>query len=172
MTAHTATGFNPSEVSARIMVDALLGRFRFNVDSDEFEIKKEIRPVLIQLHKQLGLETMEQLVTQARPVLHALADACFDAVVGIESDETKAAILRLPVPQRTVLEAVVIQMTGKSDARGGHWAPFLWHSKNRIDKLCRLSLTNLTKEEIRTGYNEMMHLMIDKLCDEWRTLAH
>lgn len=160
-----------TSITSKLMAEMLLGRIYWDRDNPgKSPVMDELRPVLIQIRKALGMETMEELVKSSRPVLHAFVDACFDAVTGIEQESTGRAIKALPIPQRTAIEAVIARVTAKAE---GHkmWHPTLWTLKKRISWICAVSLSGITAQEIRTGYNDLVHQIIDRLCDEWKVVV-
>ncbi len=170
-TPSNATEFNLTSVTAKLTAEMLIGRISFDRSNPgKSEFAEEFRPILIQFRKALGMETMEEFVKTSRPALHALVDAFFDAVTGIERNETAEAIKRLPMSQRTVVEILAARATGKMEGVT-RWASPLWALKQRIGWICRVSLSGITEQEIRGGYHDLVHQVVDRLCDDWKTVA-
>lgn len=163
--------FNLTSVTAKLTAEMLVGRISFDRNNPgKSELADEFRPILIKFRKALGVETMEEFVRTSRPALHALVDAFFDAVTGIERNETAEAIKRLPTPQRTAIELLAARATGKMEGMT-RWSNPLWSLKQRIGWICRVSLSGITPQEIRDGYHDLVHQVVDLLCDDWKTVA-
>jgi hypothetical protein len=159
-----------ANVSARITAEVLLGKIRFPHGGSEPPYLFRLREIFKRFEKSVGREDLESAIPEVREMMHALADALFDTVTGIKSEETTERLKRLTVPMRSSVEIAVANATGKL-TKHERWVEELWHLRKMLDQIVALSISGLTMEDLRQGYDEFVHKVVDNLCDNWKTIV-
>lgn len=157
-------------VSARITAEVLLGKIRFPRGGGEPPYLFRLREIFKRFEKSVGRDNLESAIPEVREMMHALADTLFDAVTGIKSEETLTRLKKLSVPCRTSVEMVVSSATGKLP-RQERWNDELFHLRKTLDQIVALSVSGLTMEDLRQGYDEVVHKVVDNLCDNWKVIV-
>ena len=127
-----------------------------------------LRECCKRVEKTVGREAVGECIPEIRSMMHAIADGMFDAVTGVKLDKTIQGIKTLNVTQRIVVEMILLQATGKATDK--RWDDTLYHIRKIVDQIVTTSISGLTAEEIRNGYNTFVHAVVDHLCDNWKTL--
>ena len=169
------SGVNPlMGISAKLAAEILLGKIRLGYHQTEPHYLQPVRTMMLQLKKATG-DDFDKMAEGVKPAMHALAAMLFDAVTGVTHKDTISELKKLPIPHRTVIESIVAHATGKGGEhdgpRAGRWADELWEIKGRIGHLCTVSVSNITPEEIREGYDAFMHAVVDQLYEHRRSLV-
>lgn len=159
-----------ANVSARITAEVLLGKIRFPHGGGEPPYLFRLREIFKRFEKSVGRDDLESAIPEVREMMHALADTLFDAVTGVKSEETMARLKKLSVPCRTSVEMVVSSATGKMP-RQERWNDELWRLRKMLDQIVALSVSGLTMEDLRQGYDEVVHKVVDNLCDNWKVIV-
>ncbi|MCC7004896.1 hypothetical protein IT397_03195 [Candidatus Nomurabacteria bacterium] len=167
MTQTTTTGL--TNVSARITAEVLLGKIRFPNHGSEPTYLFRIREIFKRFEKAVGRESLESALPEIRQMMHVFADLLFDTVTGIKSPKTIEGLQKLPVPFRVSIEQVVNAGTGRTSP-DKRWDNTLYHFRKVLDQVVALSISGITMEEIRSGYDEMIHSIVDHICDNWKTI--
>lgn len=154
------SGANSTKVSARIITDCIINMAMQGPQSD---LIPKIRQVYRVLHKRAGAE-FPAMLESSREAHHALADAVFDLVTNQNRPETKERLRALPLPQRVLIESALEAMTGRlGRAEGGRWSQELWDIKTGLARLCDYSYSDVELKDIREGYHELVHAVVDEL---------
>ncbi|MEK9157786.1 MAG: hypothetical protein AAB638_01220 [Patescibacteria group bacterium] len=159
------------KVSARITAEMLLGKIRINHRQSEPGYLMPLRQFAMQIKKGLGEEEIKVLSEDLLPVAHAVVDLLFDAVTDSNRPATIEAVKKLSIPHRTTVETLVNMMTGKMTTPPGRWLDELWRTKQSLRQMTDLSISGLTLEEIREGYNPFVHAVVDELWKHRDTLV-
>ncbi len=161
-------------VSAAIAAGFILGKIRLTPDHHEPPYLYPIRSLLKQMEKHIGKDKLGALLKANRPFVHAVVDGLFDRVTGRDRQETKAKISALSGESRMIAESIIAEMTGKSrrnrDVCNPQWNDHLYGLKQRLEHISSVSMSNLTTEDIRKGYDPLIHAVIDIVCDNWEKL--
>lgn len=157
-------------LTAKITAEMLLGKIRLSSRQREPSYLMGIRGLALQLKKSLGDEAYEGFSDNLKPVFHVMADAIFDEVTDIKRTETVEALKDLPIPQRLFVEAIVNRLTGKTDEHH-RWDDDLHRLRMSLRQMADLSISGITLLEIREGYNELLHSIIDELWKHRATLV-
>lgn len=158
-------------LSATLLAELVLGKVRIGPHSVEPPYLQSIRTILMQYKKSLGTENYDKFIDEFKPALHALAAMLFDEVTGVHLDDTVTRVKALPVPHRVAVEAIAAGMTGKGGDRRERWDNDLYDFKRTLQQVCTLSISNITLEDIRAGYDELLHAVVDKLYEHRKTLV-
>lgn len=158
-------------LSAKIAAEVILGKIRFDHFQSEPPYLLPIRKIMLQFKKALGAEEFDKLVNDLRPALHALAAMLFDEVTGVHKTDTTERIKKLPVQHKVIVEAMVAELTGRSADRRERWDNDLYDLKRGVHQICTLSISDITPEEIRTGYDQFVHDVVDALYEQRKTLV-
>lgn len=159
-----------TQVSARIAAEILLGKIRFFHGGGEPPYLFRLREIFKRFEKAVGRTSLESAMPEVREMMHALADALFDAVTGVKSEETMTRLKKLAVPMRSTVELAANGATGRLP-RQERWNDELWHLRKSLDQIVALSISGLTMEDLRQGYDELVHSVVDHVCDKWQTLV-
>ena len=159
-----------TQVSARITAEVLLGKIRFPHGGGEPPYLFRLREIFRRFEKSVGRDNLENAMPEVREMMHTLADALFDAVTGVKSEETTTRLKKLGVPMRASVEMVVSSATGKMP-RQERWNDELWHLRKTLEQIVALSISGLTMEDLRQGYDEVVHKVVDNLCDNWKVIV-
>lgn len=155
-----------------IAAEVILGKIRLNPHMGEPRYLQPVRLVLMQFKRALGQEGYATLTEELRPAVHALADLVFDEVTNTSPrQKTIEKLKALPVPQRLIVENLASGLTGKLNPRNDRWMDELWETKRYIERVCTLSISNITPEEIREGFDDMVHDLVDAFYDRRATLT-
>ncbi len=161
----------PVSLTAKIAAEILLGKIRLSPHWNEPRYLQPVREVVMQLRRAVGgNEGYAALSEELQPAVHALADLLADAVAGVGSEKTAEKLKKLPVPYRLAAEQTAAALTGKIDPRDYHWQDDLWHLKGYIDRVVSLSVSGITPEEIREGFDTIIHGGVDALFEKKGTL--
>ena len=156
-----------TSVSAKVATEVLLGTIRLRPDQGEPRYIYRLREILKPMEKVVGKDGLNTAQEALRPALHILADALFDAAVDIHQPQTTEKLKRLPVPIRAAVEQIIAAMTGrKSEDR--RWHNPLWELRKKLRQIADLSISGITLEEIRQGYDPLLHQVVDRLWDNWQ----
>ncbi len=158
-----------ANVSARITAEVLLGKIRFS-HGGEPSYLFPLREVFMRFEKSVGRDSLESALPEIRDMMHATADALADAVTGVKSKETQERLRGLRFPNRAIVEIVANRMTGKTSP-DRRWNDSLYRIRKGLDQVVALSVSGLTMEELRAGYDEFLHAVVDHLCDNWRAIV-
>ncbi len=161
---------NAVGLTARITAEFLLGKIRISSRQGEPEYLMTLRALCLQLKKSLGDEAYEGFSEDLKPVFHALADTIFDALTDTKREATVEALKALPVPQRASVEVLVNRLTGKSQDNH-RWEPGLYRLRMMLIQMEELSISGLSLDEIREGYHDLVHGVIDELWNHRATLV-
>jgi hypothetical protein len=154
-------------LSSDITAQYLLGKIRFPGDMGEPRLLLVLRMLCNQFKSTLGEENYQKFIANLKPAMHVLADALFDNIVGIRSPKTREGLQKLDVPLRVAVEQVVSSLTGRAEHdRGpgpGRWNDDLWIIRHHIEFICNSSISGITPQLIREGYDGFVHAVVDHL---------
>jgi len=157
-------------LTAKIAAEIFLGKIRLNPRQGEPSYLQDVRRVMLQLKKSLGNTNLVEFTEELRPTIHVIADLLFDEVTEIKRPETVADLKCLSVPQRVTTESLVARLTGKTDERG-RWDDTLWRVHQSLRQMTELSVSDVTLADIRTGYHDLVHAIVDKIWDNRNTFV-
>ncbi|MFA6797632.1 MAG: hypothetical protein WCR40_02925 [Candidatus Paceibacterota bacterium] len=155
-------------VQSKIAAEMLLGKIRLPNRGGEPSYLPRLRECCKRVEKTVGREAVGECIPEVRAMMHAIADGMFDAVTGVKLDKTIQGIKALNVTQRIAVEMILSQATGKSSDK--RWDDTLYHIRKIVDQIVTTSISGLTVEEVRDGYDPFIHTVVDHLCDNWKTL--
>lgn len=104
-----------------------------------------------------------------RPAHHAAIALLADKVVGFDHSQTVARLKELPILLRTTVELIVRKATGGDEGRE-HWPHALWRIREMVASAITMSPSGLTAADIRLGYDDYLHAVVDAVYDRWETL--
>ncbi|MEI7720228.1 MAG: hypothetical protein WCI89_03410 [bacterium] len=166
------TEAKPVSLLSTIAAEVLLGKIRLSSHQGEPNYLQPVRNVLMQIKRKLGQEGFTTLSEDIRPAVHALADLIFDEVTGVSPrDKTVEKLKALPVPHRLFVENIANGLTGKLSQRNDRWMDELWSLKGYIERVCATSVSDISPEEIREGFDDMLHGIVDNFCDRRTALT-
>lgn len=158
------------DVAAKITAEMLLGKIRLR-HMGEPRYLVRLREIAMQFKKSVGETAFKELVDSGRPSVHALVAALFDAVTDTHRTETLRLLKDLHPMHRTLVEQTIMHATGKVD-RERRWNNDLWTMKQNLKSICDQSISGLTLEEIREGYDPVVHAIVDHFYDRIDTLVN
>ncbi len=159
-------GTNPVSLTSRIAAEILLGKIRLNPHQGEPPYLQPIREMVMQMRRAVGKEGFATLSQELKPAVHALADMLFDAVSGVESKKTVEGLKKLSVPFRVAVEQTAAALTGRLDPRERHWEDTLWEMRKYFNRVVTLSVSGITPEEMRDGFDPVVHGIVDELFEK------
>lgn len=160
-----------TDIAAKIIAEMLLGKIRLKPSMGEPKYILRLREIAMQFKKSVGETAFKELVDSGRPAAHALVAALFDAVTDMKRQATVQGLKALHPIHRTLVEQVVRHATGR-DNQQNRWDCDLWHLRQYLKSICDQSLSNLTLEEIREGYDSLVHAIVDHVYDRIDTLVN
>ncbi|MBI5004477.1 hypothetical protein HZC00_05290 [Candidatus Kaiserbacteria bacterium] len=158
------------DVAAKISAEMLLGKIRLR-HMGEPRYLVRLREIAMQFKKSVGETAFKELVDSGRPSVHALVAALFDAVTDTHRPATVHLLKGLHPMHRALVERTIMRATGKAD-REDRWPNELWSVKQNLKSICDQSISGLTLEEIREGYDPLIHAIVDHVYDRIDTLVN
>lgn len=148
-----------------------LGQIRFPDMDDEPEYLSTIRDHIDEFKLAIGGdEELTDLTEELRPAAHAFADLIADRITNYKQPSTAEKLKKLEVPVRLAVEQLVGRLCGQDPRRDGRWAPGPWKLKRLVDAQVRLSPSSMTRQELREGYDPLLHAIVDKIYDNRHAL--
>lgn len=167
------TETNSVSLMAKIAAEVALGKIRLNPYQGEPQYLQPVRLVMMQFKKAIGVDGFAALSEELRPAVHAFADLIFDEVAGVSPREKTIEKLKaLPMPERLAVENMAAKLTGKLDPRDHHWMDELWEAKRYVERVATLSISGITTEDIREGFDPVVHKLVDAIYDRRATLVN
>ena len=151
----------------KILAGFLLGHIRLP-GTREQDLLFECKVILKQVKKELG-EQYVLILPEARQVAHAIFAGLLDAVCGIESDENSKTVVllkELSIPSRVFAENMISKMTGKSHESKGTWDDRIYKVRKYVKAITTESLSGITPEQVHEAHSEMVHVVVDAVCDQ------
>lgn len=167
------TETKPVSLLSTIAAEVILGKIRLSPHQGEPHYLQPVRNVLTQIRRKLGQAGFATLSDDIRPAVHALADLVFDEVAGVSPRERSIEKLKaLPVPHRLFVENIANGLTGKLSQRNDRWMDELWSLKGYIERVCATSVSDISPEDIREGFDDMLHGIVDNFYDRRTALTN
>lgn len=159
-------------LSATLAAEMILGKIRITHHHPEPPYLQPVRNILLQYRKAVGAEDFDKFTDELKPTMHALAAMLFDEVTGVRLPSTAEKVKALSVPHKMAIEVLVANMTGKTGGhRTGRWEDGLYTIKCALQQICALSISNITLEDVRNGYDPFLHALVDELYEHRKTLV-
>lgn len=150
-----------TKVTARIAAEMILGKIRLGHNQPEPTYLTSLRMNLGQMKRIVG-DDFDPWLEENKKLFHVMIDLIFDKLADIERPETIEGLKSLPIPQRTSVELIASKLCG---GEGPHhrWQSDLWATRQSLGNIVATSISGLTKKDIREGYHELVHAIIDEL---------
>lgn len=151
-------------LTAKIVGSMLLGKIPMGNRPRASFMPEKINSILSPIKKLVGDEAFKSLETHGRPMMHCVLDTLLDAVTDVKRTETKESLKKLSVPQRTMVESILQNMTGRL-REDNRWNDDLFSTRKKLRVLVNGSISELSMEDIRAGYHELAHAILDFYLD-------
>ncbi|HUO50475.1 MAG TPA: hypothetical protein VMU25_02855 [Candidatus Paceibacterota bacterium] len=158
-------------LTANLTAELLLGKIRLNPHHGEPRYLHGLRRVLMPISKSLGYDGLNMLVAHGKTPVHVAVAMIADKVVGFQHPKTLEQLKSLATPHRVAVEKVVSSVTG-GNSRDTHWPEELWAMKKMVTEIVDTSPSGLTAEDIRLGYDDLIHAVVDALLERWEMLIN
>jgi hypothetical protein len=166
-----ATPADLLQVQAAIAADMLLGKLRLRPGRGEPPYVQSLRELLKKLDRSQGKDSLDALAPAVRQYFHCLVDALADRVTGVEQESTVDKVKALPIEYRLGVESMIAGLTG-ANTRDKRWNSEIYSIKKYVEDIVLVSISDITAAEIRQGFDPLIHAVVDKICDNWRTLIN